>query len=389
MARVFENDKGYIKDIFMNVLIFGTLNHQHIQNFARSLKEELGYKLYGVNNNPRIRSNYEYDTVKIFENYCNVKRLDSFLDVIYKFFSSIICFCKICDRRIDIVQFHYVSLFVFPLLLLAKLKKKKTSVFVYGSDILRTGNLFHKYCNVVFWFADSVVCDSTTLCDKLKKDFPRSQLKIECVLFGSTIIDKLGSLKKDKLFYKSKLNIPIGYTCLMCGYNAAKEQNHIKVLSALEGMQHQLYIVVPMTYNGTKEYISNVERWLKDHNWNYRILDTFVDDVQWCEYTVATDIFVHMQQSDAFSSSLAEHLYMGNIVINAKWLEYADLKKESILYFESTFEELLDVAVDILANYEKYYSLCVQNQKSIESMKSLKYTVINYWGPYFTRLFQK
>lgn len=371
----------------MNLLIFGLLNHQHIQNFARALKDELGFTLWGINNNPTIRPNFECITAEIFEGYLNVKRSDNFLDVIIKFISSIKCFLTLCrEKNIDIVQFHYISYFVLPIIVLAKLVGIRTSVFVYGSDILRSNSLFRYYCKLIFKLADSVVCDSTTLCALLKDKYHDNADKIECVLFGSVIIDKLDELSKNRLYYKSVLGLPTDRLCVMCGYNAVTEQNHLSILKSLDGLQGVLYLVLPMTYGGTEEYVHTVREEVRRQGWDYLILDNFINDEQWCMYTAATDIFIHMQMSDAFSSSLAEHLFMGNVVINAEWLKYDDLSQHGILYFEANFSTLNKRIVEVIHKISELQKESMVNKAPIRHMKSLKYTVINNWGPYFRRV---
>lgn len=370
----------------MNLLIFGLLNHQHIQNFAKALKEELGYTLWGINNNPAIRQNFEYITADIFDGYLNVKRTNNIFDVIIKFISSVRCFLTLCRNNIDIVQFHYVSYFVMPIIILTKLIGIRTSVFVYGSDILRSNRLFRYYCGLIFNLTDSVVCDSTTLCSFLKEEYPDSAKKIECVLFGSIIIDKLDELSENRSYYKSIIGLPTDRLCVMCGYNAVTEQNHLSVLKSLDGLQGVLYLVLPMTYGGSEEYICRVREEASKKGWDYLILDNFLEDELWCMYTAATDIFIHMQKSDAFSSSLAEHLFRGNVVINAEWLKYEDLSQNGIIYFEATFSTLHNRLVDVIKKINTLQKESISNKMVIKKMKSLKYTVINYWDPYFSRV---
>ncbi len=366
----------------MKLLIFGTLNHQHIQNFAKSLKRELGYSLIGVNNNSNIRAQFEAETSEIFDIHYNVTRLNNPLDVICKFISSIICFCKGCSNKVDIVQFHFVSFYVLPLLLIAKKKQIKTSVFVYGSDMLRSGGFYHKYCDLVFNVADSVVCDSTTLCEKLKSKYLDKNDKIECVLFGSVIIDKLAELNLPKESYKIELNLPLNRTIVMCGYNGSRAQNHLRIIDSLKSFSNNIYFVVPMTYSGSDEYINQVDSRLKELNFQYIILTSFIDDFTWCKYTKATDIFIHMQDTDAFSSSLAEHLFVNNGVINAEWLQYKDLSDNDIYYSSANFSNLNSVFENVKAQPRIY-----DNSDSIFRLKSLKYCIRNYWSKYFDRLY--
>ncbi|MEO0404813.1 MAG: hypothetical protein AAF193_08080, partial [Bacteroidota bacterium] len=48
----------------------------------------------------------------------------------------------------------------------------------------------------------------------------------------------------------------------------------------------------------------------------------------------ATDIFIHLPQTDAFSNTLLEHLYAENLVILGTWLPYGKHRTFGVRYRE-------------------------------------------------------
>lgn len=367
----------------MRLVFFGLINHQHIINFASSLKKNLDVEFYGINNNPEL-TNVHCDD--LFEKVYNVKRGNGVFSGFFKFYSSIVCLLQVCKYNPEIIQFHYISLYTLPLTLIALIKGIKTSAFIYGSDFMRSNTFFHVYLWLVFFFCDSIVCDSTTLFNALKNKYPKFQKKMECIMFGSIIIDKLSEKQSGRAFYKKKLGLPEDRFIITCGYNASEAQNHMKIISEVKEYKDKCFFIFPMTYAKNEKYIDNVKATLEENGMEYLILDSFVPDDLWCDYTASTDIFIHMQRSDAFSSSLAEHLYMGNGVINAEWLKYEDLESNSIYYESCNFNNLSEVFGRMLINICDVQARSKCNKQPIYELKSLNYCTKKYWSKYFIGL---
>ena len=90
----------------MNLLFVGITNHHHIQNFSKSIKKNLGYKLYAININPNYINNKSEDG--LFEKELLVTRSDSHLkDTLSKIVTSMKAIISINDK-IDIVHFDLI-----------------------------------------------------------------------------------------------------------------------------------------------------------------------------------------------------------------------------------------------------------------------------------------
>ena len=142
-----------------------------------------------------------------------------------------------------------------------------------------------------------------------------------------------------------------------------------------------------MTYGVTnQDNKQKVIDLLKSLNVDFLLLDQFLSEEEWANYILSTDIFIHMQVSDAFSSSITEHLLLGHVLINGSWLHYKDLDDNGVYYILSDFENLeqnvkkaSDVNKDLQVKLEA-------NKDKIVKMKSLNYCIKNYWIPYFENL---
>lgn len=365
----------------MKLLFVGSVFHQHIYNFSKELKL-LDQEIYAFDLSGSSSKTPEVDPfIKIWQRPkgIGVKLVDFFI----KSFGTFYKFYKINDG-IDVVQFHYLDkYYTLPLAILSKFKGYKVSCFVYGSDFLRSGKLMKKLLHIIFDLSDSIVCDSVVLHKKLKEFSPHNLEKFEIINFGSIVIDDLEVMRKEKedfLFGKDcRLNI-------MCGYNGYSAQNHLKIFDALLPYKDKIRLVIPMTYGKDLNYITKVKHFLDSNHFLYELLTDFIPDKQWENILIETDVFIHMQDSDSFSSALAEHLFLGHVVINAEWLKYDELDTNRIYFIKATFENLTSRFDNLLDNYEDEKNKHSVNAQKIYKMKSLSYCCGKYWVPYFRKM---
>ncbi len=369
------------------ITIFGLINSQHISNFAFTIKKYSDYKFYGINKTPVFVSGEEYQeqAKETFDQIYNLPLSQiKIIDVIRRSLFAVISIIK-CAKRSDIVQFHYISPFVLPLAIVVKLcSKAKISSFIYGSDFLRASMIGSWCIAKVFSLSNSIVCDSSNVLEGLKRRYPKYQSRMCCCYFGSPIIDRLLVAKKNS---KKQLLFAGPKKIIMCGYNGGKEQQHIRIINSLRNVAKDFIWVFPMTYGVTnQDNKQKVIDLLKNLNVEYVLLDRFLTEEEWINYILATDIFIHMQVSDAFSSSIAEHLLLGHILINGSWLKYKDLDDNGVFYIKSDFESLEKNLAFCMDNYAELEPKLKSNKEIIVKMKSLDYCIKNYWIPYFNDL---
>ncbi len=369
------------------ITIFGLIYSQHVSNFAAMLKKHGSFRFLGVNKKENVVQGEQYykQSKATFDEIVDLPRSKVHaIDILQRSLLSFMAMARQA-RQSDIVQFHFISPFVLPLAVIVKvLSKAKISSFIYGSDFLRANSLKVWCINQVFSMSDSIVCDSTTVLDELKLRFPRHATKMERLYFGSPIIDKL--LKSDESSAFKPINSG-GKKVIMCGYNGTKGQQHIRIINSLKKIAKDYYWIFPMTYsNDDKSYIEDVRSLAIHEGLDYEILDSFLSEDAWANYIQATDIFIHMQVSDAFSSSISEHLLQGHVLINATWLPYKDLDDNGVFYLSCDFENLEEKLKYSMDYYSLLEPKLKANKDKIIRMKSLDYCIKNYWTPYFNRL---
>ena len=102
-----------------------------------------------------------------------------------------------------------------------------------------------------------------------------------------------------------------------------------------------------------KEYFARVEAAKENADFECVILKEFVPFEMSAKLAIATDIYLHLRDTDAFSNALKEHVYAGSKVVSGRWLTYIELDEMNApVRYISDFNELKDVLCEIINNYE-------------------------------------
>ena len=165
---------------------------------------------------------------------------------------------------------------------------------------------------------------------------------------GNSTINEIDRMRSNLLDCKLKIvgEINARKKIVTIGYNAIPQQQHIKVIEALMNLpiedRQNVHLIVPLTYGRkNSQYIKDVKSVLMKSHFSYTILEKFMNDDEVAQLCLATDYFINAQTTDAFSSTMIEHIYADSIVINADWLKYKSLINWGIKCF--TFHEFDEI----------------------------------------------
>lgn len=337
------------------VLLVGSINDSHIYRFVTSLYQEskefsIDFFDISVNKAPALHAELFWKIYYIEKHFnSHLYKLPLLRNVLYlidtkKSFEEI-------DKEYDIINFQYLTIhsFLFRNLLL-KLQGKIV-ITPWGSDVYRANTLYRFCFRKIYDIADKVCAiRGSKFGDDVISLFHVPESKCVDLCFGSTVLDAVISNNtsreeaKERLFHSSDRYI------ITCGYNASVAQNHIKIIDAIKSVKNKqpqkALWVFPMTYLKLKGYIEQIDCLLKEIGIDYVILDKFLSDEEMIYLRKSTDVFIHMQVSDAYSSSLHEYLYSGAIVVNAEWLSYKELETDCIPYILANFDNLSEKLIE-------------------------------------------
>ena len=100
------------------------------------------------------------------------------------------------------------------------------------------------------------------------------------------------------------------------------------------------------------------------------MLKSHLSNVDVAKLRIETDIAINIQQTDAFSGSLQEHLFAGNILLVGDWLPYDILDENHVFYKKSSLTDLSDQIKDCIVNYDKYKKMTCGNQDKMHNISS-------------------
>ena len=140
---------------------------------------------------------------------------------------------------------------------------------------------------------------------------------------------------------------------ITCGYKALEAHQHIKIIEAIHQVRNQLpddlLLLFPLTYPNNTEYVQTIKQKVNEYGMKAIYFEQFLDIPHLFLIRQATDMFIHVQPTDASSASLQEYLLCEKKVINGAWLQYPELIKNGVMpYFElDKLENLSQTILDV------------------------------------------
>lgn len=234
----------------------------------------------------------------------------------------------------------------------------------WGGDILNATPVMRILQKNIFRFADliTLTVDNTYL--RFIKQFgEKYKSKTKVVRLANGGLSYIERIKEtdDKQSCKRYLNIPIDKITITCGYNADSTQHQDITLQQINQLSNKekkrLHIILPMQYaNQNQDYIDRVKQEAAQIGCTYTIFDKYMDYTEMAKISIATDIFIHVRDTDAFSNSMKEQLYAGSTMIQGNWLKYLEFENLDLpIYKVSSFEEIPRVLSELLNDPRKMF----------------------------------
>ncbi len=196
------------------------------------------------------------------------------------------------------------------------------------------------------------------------------------------IMDKF-KVKESFSDFQNKFGTPENKIKITIGYCGDPICNHIPVLNELRKLKtpvkDKIHLLVPMTYgNFTSDYKQDVIKNLNQSEITYTLFDKYLTLDEVVILRLTTDIMIQMSMSDALSSSVCEAIYAENILISAIWLPYSPFRSENIFFYETDFQSLSEILLNVINNFDEIKLKVVNNPDKIRKMTALDKTV-NKW----------
>ena len=178
---------------------------------------------------------------------------------------------------------------------------------------------------------------------------------------------------------KKYFDFPVNKKIVAIGYNAVKQQQHDRVLSALSNIPNKkdYFLVFQMTYGvvSDKNYQENLVKQIENSGFEYKIFSSYLSIDDLAKLRIATDIFINAQTTDAFCNTIKEHMCAKTLIISATWLNYLELKMFPLYVNEfSDFDQIPSLMEKPISKEKLEW-----NKKTIEE-KTTWTTCLNRWA---------
>jgi hypothetical protein len=320
-----------------NVLILGNFESVHVIQFVKSLKNLnprahlffWGYRRPQSDDDRCFESCY--DEYYLFEKNFNVdSSIFEKIKAIFQLRRHLKKFIK--GKHFDYVNIHYIKPEYYFILSDLKSHASKLVLTPWGSDVYLFSG-FYKYClKKIYDNADFVTGCGNRFEEDFSKMFQVQRNKLVHCEIGVKSIEYIIEHRKmiDVNEAKRLLGLSNNYI-VTCGYNAAVTQRHFEMIDAIKQVRNQLpenlILMFPVTYPSNTEYIESIKQKVNECGLKAVYYEQFLELSSLFLIRQATDMFIHIQATDASSASLWDYIICEKKIINGSWLQYPELTK--------------------------------------------------------------
>ena len=363
------------------ILIVGNLQNSHLIRLVEStgVHSHCKYQIDGFSFNSSTDESFlkkiGYTNVYLYTHYfpkC-IYRIPK-IRFIFSIIDFIISFLHV-KNRYDVLNIHYLTIESFFLYPLYRHIAKIIMISPWGSDVYRIPKWYMPFFKYIYSKIDLVSVPPIKFRTDLVCKFNLNERKIVNLGFGSKQIDLINSTNISKEEAKRFLGLG-DKIVITCGYNANVNQQHNKIIDAIKDKKNlfpsNIVLLFPMTYNEyPKGYINQIKDKLEKLGVDYILYSSYLSDKDLMIIQKSTDIFIHIQKTDAYSASVQENILCNNFIINGSWIRYPDLETDGIPYY------LVDETDDIAEIIRLYIDGAIKLKISSNTLSSI---IKNGWS---------
>lgn len=328
------NNKEY------SILVLGNFENVYIVQFVMNLKKinpQAHIFFWGYT---RQEKNDDRSFLDCYDDYClfDIRSIvnSSFgwkFRAIMQMTNSFKNFVK--GRHFDYINVQYIKPEYSFLLPFFKLHASKLILTPWGSDVYRVVG-YNKYLvKKTFDAADYLTGPDNRFTRDFMRIFNVPQRKIVDCELGVAPIDYILEHKNEIDCKEAKRQLGVdNHFVITCGYSATDSHQHLKIIEAIQSVRNQLpdnlLLFFPLTYPHNPEYIQEIKQKVDEFGLNAVYFEHFLDMQHLFLLRQATDLFIHVQPTDASSGTLYEYLLCEKKILNGAWLQYPEIEKEGI-----------------------------------------------------------
>lgn len=323
----------------MKYLVIGDSGSMHIYNFVKTVLLPRQYEVHLLTLSARpVRKEYmefyEENGVIVHsiatKGYKNLEKKDHMHRAL-NIFRKLQLMKEV--PYVDVCHIHSVYKTALVMVLRNRRKFGKLILSYWGGDIEDRSDKVIKLREKCFQFADAITVTVKQTYNEFQELYGRKYNDKLCICRfatdGLNCIHRL-SEQVSREECRESYGIPQGNICITCGYSAYAAQHQDICLETIQqldkNIRKRLSVIVPMQYGRyDMDYIKRVKDIASRCDFSCIILEEYVSFEKSAQLAIATDIYLHLRDTDAFSNALKEHVYSGSYVIKGEWLKYPEL----------------------------------------------------------------
>lgn len=293
----------------------------------------------------------------------------------------------ISGKHFDFISVQYIKPEYFFLVNFFKQSTSNLVLTPWGSDVYRISWFYRLLVKRIFDKADYITGPDDRFTRDFIKIFNVPANKIVYCDLGVAPIDYIIDYKNqiDSSEAKRQLKVENNYV-ITCGYKAHEAHQHIKMIEAIQQVKDQLpqnlILFIPLTYPHDPEYKQRVKQKVAESGLRAVIFESFLDIPHLFLLRQATDLFIHIQPTDASSGTLYEYILCEKKILNGAWLKYPEIERNGMKpYFIVDSMEHLGQAI---VNAYKSDPIKIDPQVLLNLEKKQWKVVIKDWDKFFT-----
>ena len=256
----------------------------------------------------------------------------------YLFYLS---FFSLSFREYDIVNIHFPKPRLLKVMPWLKRMSKSIIITPWGSDVLRVNddNAIRRMRTIYSYASCVTVPPCSQLGETIVGKFKFDPAKMCPLRWGLDYVDFIEDAKPHKSVEESKARFGIcDKYVITCGYSSSPSHRHEAIIDAVNSVRgdlpKNLLLLFPFTYGwGASEYIQSIKDKCRSLGLESVFIEEFLDLEDLYILRMATDMFVHVQTTDAGASCVMQYILAHKKIVHGSWMKYRDLEQYKPLFY--------------------------------------------------------
>lgn len=353
---------------------------EHHQGLVKRLSDEMerrgilidvfcvsNYELYS-------KTNTNYGLIYTILYYFKSRNYHFMSILLSKLFEKLL-FNKMASKY-DSIDFHSYYPVFYSIARFCRKRRIQYDITFWGSDLLRATEETLNEIKVDLDGCHKIKVGMNLLNALSQKYNGKYDDKAFFVDFGNNnfeLIDSLTTADVEEAQHELLPNYTDGIK-IICGYNGITKQNHKFMIEAIarlsDDIKSKIHVILPMTYACDKQYREEIRACIEPTGIRFTLLEDYLDGPKISVLRKITDVVINIQDTDAFSFSLQEHIYCGSVMIIGEWLKYPEAKVANVYLVETTKNNLSHNIMSVIQSLQHYKEMSASNKEKIYSVFS-------------------